>query len=598
MKKIVSIFLAIFCSVSMVACNAENNDVSRIEGDDTLDNRYTTVTTSNATARWKDGSAYTPVLRFVAGSDVHIYPDPSWSEGRFERLFRDAYAYSSTQEYDRLDAVILNGDLCERGEPQEYERLMDVIKENTDIEQTQVVASFAGHEVIYYANQGKDKESIDYITGYTGNDACTHLAINGYHFIVVSNMRDPSQMLPEGYDNEWVAKQFATANADDPEKPIFSFYHHPVLNTVLGSNEANDIFGDLDVSWNPYNTFDKTEPDYKDVLENYPQTVQFSSHSHSSVANSMIVSQEGYTHINTGATNYMGRSVNGFVQEEQIAWMREKLDSLSELSAKKSYMIDNIAYDYDYTNDNDRVNYLSDQMGGNRFYKEADTKALYQEFTNYVNNASSQEELMAIYKTFLSILETYVGMNSVHSIAVSTMYLVEVDAKNRIRVMPYDLINGKFLMSQGAGKEVEQLIYYIEDAGDASTWEYTDERILAAEKPYFTEEAKADVQFSYVRNDDGLYTLDFDFPVAKDAEGVEIYWISVTEKGKLPYEGVIHTPYSSMYYMSTPLTRRLVNARRVELESGKTYQLIVQAKNFYGKMSDMENSIVYEFTVE
>ena len=164
--------------------------------------------------------------------------------------------------------------------------------------------------------------------------------------------------------------------------------------------------------------------------------------------------------------------------------------------------------------------------------------------------------------------------------------------------MPYDLINGKFLTSQGVGKETEQLIYYIEDAGDSSTWEYTDERITNAEKPFFTQEAKADVQFSYVKNENGLYTLDFDFPVAKDAEGVEAYWISITEKGKLPYEGVIHSPYASMYYMPTPPTRRFVSAYRVELEAGKTYELIVQAKNFYGKMSDMENSIVYEFTVE
>ena len=91
--------------------------------------------------------------------------------------------------------------------------------------------------------------------------------------------------------------------------------------------------------------------------------------------------------------------------------------------------------------------------------------------------------------------------------------------------------------------------------------------------------------------------MQFSFPVAKDSEGVETYWISVVEKGKPAYEGIIHTPYSSMYYMSTPLERRHVGARRVELEEGKTYQLIVQAKNFYGKISDMQDSIVYEFVV-
>lgn len=596
MKKIISIFLAISCCASLVACDV--NSSSRIDGDNKLDNRYTTVSPSSATARWKDGSAYTPVLRFVSASDVHIYPDPSWSEGRFERLFRDAYAYAEGQEYDRLDAVILNGDLCERGKPEEYERLMDVIRENANTEETKVVASFAGHELIYYEDFGKADESIDYITGYTGNDACTHLEINGYHFIVVSNTRDSSQMIPEGYDNEWVAEQFEIANADDSEKPIFSFYHHPVQDTVLGSFELNEVFGNLEVGWNPYNTFDKTEPPYMDVLDNYPQTVQFSSHSHSAIANSMIISQEGYTHINTGATNYLGSSVNGFILEDQLAWMEEKLDSLSSLASQKAYLIENIAYDYDYTNDNDRVNYLSEQMGGNRFYAEANTKNLYTEFINYVNNASSKQELLTIYKSFLGILEKFAGGNPTHAIAGSTMYLIEVDAKNRIRVMPYDLVNGKFLMSQGAGKENEQLIYYIEDASDASTWEYTDERITNAEKPYFTLEAQADVRFSYTKNEDGLYTLDFNFPVAKDAEGVETYWISVTEKGKPTYEGIIHSPYASMYYMPTPLTRRFVNARRVELESGKTYQFIVQAKNFYGKMSDMENSIVYEFTVE
>ena len=256
-----------------------------------LTNSYTENPTDKSTALWIDGSSFTPVLRFIAGSDVHIQEELSWNPGRYRLgyLFDDIYEYASTQEYNRLDAVILNGDLCERGTEWEYKTLMQEIEKHARQEETLVMASFAGHEILDHYNKGAENDAVEFITSQTGIDPAMHLKIKGFHFVVVSNMYTEAN-LPVGYDKQWVLDAFSNAAEDGGNKPIFTFFHHPVNDTILWSEKEKNDYPD--------------RPVFAEEMKAYPQMVYFSGHYHSAIRHPATLVQTSFTSIDTGAVDY------------------------------------------------------------------------------------------------------------------------------------------------------------------------------------------------------------------------------------------------------------------------------------------------------
>lgn len=438
------------------------------DGTKSGENEYVDQSPSQSSAYWSDGSEFTPVLRFVAASDTHVFPSYTVNaETRLKNLFVDAYAYAETQDYKTVDAVILNGDLCESGREVEYTHLMETISENVRQNETVVLPLFAGHECIEkQVNQGAtDEELTEYIASYTGIDPGVHLKLNGYHIIGLSNAYDH---LIEGYDKAWMAEQMQTASADDPEKPIFVFSHHPFMNTVLGTGEE-----DIDLpNW----------PLFGNVLDNYPQTVYFSAHLHTAIQHPLSIVQDKFTCIDCGAVNY-----------------------LSNISQHKEY---------------------------------------------YENNRVP------------------------HGVAGANMQIVEVDAQGRIRLLPYDLNVRKFMNDPGMPER--QLIRYIEDAGDPSTWLYTETRAEDADRPYFPNAG--------IKIEEALETsVKISFEQAKDKEGVEGYLIRVKEKesGNILAEKNL----TSMYYLDPMPTVRTTVIEGIDLTTSKDYVVEIVAKDFYGKES-------------
>ena len=61
---------------------------------------------------------FTPVLRFVVASDMHVSannPDSQMTKVRFKDMFTQMNAYADAQSYNRLDAVLLAGDITDGG---------------------------------------------------------------------------------------------------------------------------------------------------------------------------------------------------------------------------------------------------------------------------------------------------------------------------------------------------------------------------------------------------------------------------------------------------------------------------------------------------
>lgn len=227
---------------------------------------------------------FSPDLRFVVCSDIHLNGEETQEAAkRFANLFDDMYAYSETQEYKNLDAVIVAGDFTGGGAEKEYEIFNKIVAENKK-EATQLLTILGNHEFIEYRD-------VDATVGYdvykkfVNENVDTDIVINGYHFIGVSYDDDGKSFTGK---MKWLDERLRNATKEDPTKPVFVYQHpHPFL-TVYGSVNWGDIT-------------------LRTILSKYPQVVDFSGHSHYAASDPRSVWQGEFTAVGTGSLSaFMG----------------------------------------------------------------------------------------------------------------------------------------------------------------------------------------------------------------------------------------------------------------------------------------------------
>lgn len=212
-----------------------------------------------------------PVMRFAAASDVHVKDYDSVERTRFADLFKDAYAYCATQEYKGLDAVVIAGDFTDNGTAAQYEAFNSIIRANIR-QETQ--------PIVYMGNHEWGNSSYEDFEKKTGMEPSSDNVIKGFHFIGLSPVgSDYSSQFEKA--GQWLKD----ASAEDPEKPIFTFQHHHIRDTVYVSEEW--YTDQLD-----------------DIYDDYPQSVNFSGHSHGPVNNPRSIYQKDYTLLGTGTLSY------------------------------------------------------------------------------------------------------------------------------------------------------------------------------------------------------------------------------------------------------------------------------------------------------
>lgn len=529
MKKWITVVLSTALCLTCTACSGQTY-VQKEKKNEYVEN------TSTPTAYYMDGSAFTPVLRFVVSADTHIgdYYTYAQAERRVENLFIDAYAYSRTQEYDKLDAFVVVGDYVELGTQQEYMDFSEAWQKNIKPETTFLCLQ-AGHELI----QGsRDDHKI-----YTANDMGTHVKINGYHFITISNMRwltdengnqlwhkdaegnllfavdekgeplldeqgnyipDPNGAYipdPNGVtiyseapdpecDLKWIEASLKEAKEDTGDmKPIFSFHHHPITDTIIGSDSTGPV-------WNP-------APVFEPLFENYTNLVDFCGHIHIPTMHPRAIMQDKYTTMNPGASLYS-------------SWASDLPDLVNSISQGEGTSVSS-------------------------------------------------------------------GAN-----------IVEVDENGRMRILPYNVAMREFYNEIGTGKKDQQLIRYIECAGNTSTWLYTKDRNDTADLPTWSASASVQsVKFEeygvwadFDKNSSGdeyqlRPRLELTFDVADDKDGIECYKVQVKNKATGQYvlfwhdkqkKDVDYTYVASEYYITPQPTRITVETLGISLESG--YNLV------------------------
>ncbi|MBR5409076.1 MAG: metallophosphoesterase [Clostridia bacterium] len=149
-------------------------------------------------------------------------------------------------------------------------------------------------------------------------------------------------------------------------------------------------------------------------------------------------------------------------------------------------------------------------------------------------------------------------------------FIVEVDANNRVRLLPFNLLTNDFMKTPSTTDDPDkQLVYLIHDPADTSTFAYTAARKKTATTPYF--EAGDAITVNEVTSDSVTLT----FPQAED--DICVYGYRITLKNGL-FDKVEKEIYSEYYFEPMPET---LTVKIDGLKSGATYNVTVTPLNVW-----------------
>ena len=220
---------------------------------------------------------FTPILRFIACSDVHCKENDPTEPDRFKKGMSLAYSYAESSSYKNIDAVYVIGDFANQGTFEQMSIFKSALDDSLKPE-TKPVLTMASHEFMHDGEEGALKR-FDEIFHQSPD---THFVINGFHFIAVTTERGCSI---DDAKQQWLSSELKKAAEDDEKKPIFVFQHPHLSDTVYGS-----------INWG--------DNDIYAVLMDYPQVVDFSGHSHAPINDPRSVHQKHFTSFGTGSFSY------------------------------------------------------------------------------------------------------------------------------------------------------------------------------------------------------------------------------------------------------------------------------------------------------
>ncbi|MBQ6020914.1 MAG: metallophosphoesterase [Clostridia bacterium] len=228
--------------------------------------------------------AFVPVLRFIASSDSHIRSDSDMTSERIGKMLSEVYAVADADgAYGALDALLMAGDLTNDGTKEEFVKYWAAVS-GALREGTEYLGVVAKNHDGYVMPRRELRRNFAELTGL---DADFHKVINGFHFIGLS-ASDTDGIHYTRKQLNWLREQLDAAVAEDPAKPVFFMHHEHNRNTVYGSSSYD--------GWGV--TF------FNKILDQYPQVVDFSGHSHYPLNDPRSLWQGKYTAIGTGAIYY------------------------------------------------------------------------------------------------------------------------------------------------------------------------------------------------------------------------------------------------------------------------------------------------------
>lgn len=209
---------------------------------------------------------------------------------------------------DQLDVLMIPGDITHNSNPDEYQAFVEDLEE--------VIPSGSHTKVIFLrgnhdAKPDKQSNFVTYLSDYdnTLTSANNVYDIYGYKFVMVSQDtqrgNDESSSYPYIHSPETIewfteAVQTASAEAAEEGKPVFVGMHPNAINTVYGSFPVEGMR-----NGEPYESNYWGTSELYASMENCPNVITFSGHSHWDIANERSIHQKDFTSLNTGAVNNM-----------------------------------------------------------------------------------------------------------------------------------------------------------------------------------------------------------------------------------------------------------------------------------------------------
>lgn len=233
---------------------------------------------------------FIPVMRFAVCSDSHIEGIDSAGYKRLKKAVDTGFSFAENDmHYRKLDAFFVAGDITDKGRAEEFDAFKHIYDYVTG-KGTQMLCVVAkGHDSI-----SMGKKSLEYYETLTNQPSDFHKVIGGYHFIGLSTCRFP-EIYYTPLQRKWLINELDKAVRDTPHKPVFLMHHEHVKYTVFGSNEIDGWGHDF----------------FTPILKKYPNTVDFSGHSHYPLNDPRSLWQNEYTAIGTGALKYTELTVDG-----------------------------------------------------------------------------------------------------------------------------------------------------------------------------------------------------------------------------------------------------------------------------------------------
>lgn len=269
---------------------------------------------------------------FAVISDVHF--GNSVGEGPMVKV---PQALKNITSHGKLDALFVVGDLTESGAAAQYAQLVQVFgnKSNFTNPVDTVIYMLGNHD--NYASRDNYVKGLKPLNNNRAYPLDQYIVIKGYPFITISQRSGDNTDAtteangPNAYPKavqdqlrEWLER----AAAECPGKPIFVFTHVPAKYTCYGSWPGE---GD-GTSW-PTWSMKVLNP----ILNEYPQAVVFSGHSHFPIGDPRSIHQgvnpksdkkNFFTGINLGSTTYSEihrPSVDIGIHPENYAYVTEGL---------------------------------------------------------------------------------------------------------------------------------------------------------------------------------------------------------------------------------------------------------------------------------
>ncbi|GHT10832.1 hypothetical protein FACS1894170_03600 [Planctomycetales bacterium] len=235
----------------------------------------------------------TSLPRFAVISDTHF--ENNRLEG--SRVKVPKALKNLLSKTPKVDAIFVVGDLTDNGTPEQYEQLVATFNDKSNVPEGVAVYFMMGFG--HDSNPGSDANEIIDIDGQKATAAHTnylkftkqplhqYIDIKGYPFITLSEGGDRQSP----YNDEvkkFLAEKLADAAQKYPGKPIFVFMHIPPLDTCYGSLKHEGWGTGVFLS----------------ILNQYPQVVVFSGHSHFPIGDPRSIHQGKFTAVNDGSATY------------------------------------------------------------------------------------------------------------------------------------------------------------------------------------------------------------------------------------------------------------------------------------------------------